>query len=300
MQKTRKQTAYLELHTAVFLFGFTGILGRLISLDAGMLVWNRLWMTAILMFIYIKYIGVFRVLNWKEIKHIGAISLAIVVHWLLFYGAIKLANVSVAMICLSSITLFTAILEPILFKKAFSPVQLLFSVLVIVGVSFMANDQQQHFWGIMVGLGSAFFSALFTVLNKSIVNRYDSRLLSFYEMSLGFILLSILMPLYQLWVPQTNWIPSIDDWGYLILLSFFCTVVAFNLSLSSLRTISAFTVNLVINLEPVYGIALAFIVFKEHKQLGPGFYIGSVVILGTVLAEVLWKRYSEKKRLPRG
>ncbi len=301
MKPIENRAAYIELHTAVFLFGFTGILGRLISLDAGLLVWHRLWMTAVLMFIYVKYIGKFRILSWSEMLHIAIVSLAIVFHWILFYGAIKLASVSIAMICLSSITLFTALLEPLLFRKPFSPIQLVFSLLVIVGVSFMANDQQDQFVGILVGLASAFFSALFTVLNKFIVNKYDSRLLSLYEMGFGFILLTMLMPVVNIWLPQGDWLPGNSDWGYLFLLSFFCTVVAFNLSLSSLRSLSAFTVNLAINLEPVYGIALAFLVFQEHKLLGTGFYIGSVLILATVVGEVLWKRYGAMVRssLPR-
>ena len=159
----------------------------------------------------------------------------------------------------------------------------------------MATDQQEHIVGILVGLASAFFSALFTVFNKSIVNRYDSRLLSLYEMSLGFILLTLFMPLVNIWFPQGSWLPISSDWGYLFLLSLFCTVIAFNLSLSSLRSLSAFTVNLAINLEPVYGIALAFLVFQEHKLLGSGFYIGAVLIMSTVIGEVLWKRSKEKK-----
>jgi drug/metabolite transporter (DMT)-like permease len=297
MSNKKNPTAYLELHSAVFLFGFTGILGKLITLDAGLLVWHRLWMTAVLMFIYVKFIGRFRILPWREFLQIGMISLAIVFHWILFYGSIKLANVSVAMICLSSITLFTAILEPIFFRRKISAPQIVFSLLVIVGVSFMATDQQEHIVGILVGLASAFFSALFTVFNKSIVNRYDSRLLSLYEMSLGFILLTLFMPLVNLWFPQGSWLPISSDWGYLFLLSLFCTVIAFNLSLSSLRSLSAFTVNLAINLEPVYGIALAFIVFHEHKLLGSGFYIGAVLIMSTVVGEVLWKRSKEKKEL---
>jgi drug/metabolite transporter (DMT)-like permease len=298
MTPIKSKTAYLELHTAVFLFGFTGILGKLIQLDAAMLVWHRLWMTAILMFIYVKYIGKFKVLPLKDTLQIAAISVAIVLHWILFYGAIKLASVSVAMICLSSITLFTALLEPIMFRKAFSPIQIIFSLLVIAGVGFMAVDQQHQVVGIIVGLASAFFSALFTVLNKSIVHRYDSRLLSLYEMGFGFLLMTPLLPLVDIWLPIGNAIPVLSDWGYLLLLSLFCTVVAFNLSLSSLRSLSAFTVNLVINLEPVYGIALAFLVFSEHKLLGPGFYIGSILIMATVLGEVFWKRYSSSK-LPR-
>jgi drug/metabolite transporter (DMT)-like permease len=294
MSSANTKRAYIELHAAVFLFGFTGVLGDVISLEATMLVWHRMWMTAIMMFIYVWFIGRWKRLHWPETLKIASVSLAIVIHWILFYASIKLASVSVAMICLSSITLFTALLEPIILKKPFSKIELLFSILVIVGVYFMAEDQKNHIVGIFVGLASAFFSALFTVLNKQLVSRYDSRLLSLYELGAGFILLTLLLPVTEFFIPVTSYIPTQDDWFYLFLLSFFCTVVAFNLSLSSLRFLSPFTVNLAINLEPVYGIALAFVLLKEYRELGVGFYVGAFFILSAVLAEIIWKRYQKK------
>jgi drug/metabolite transporter (DMT)-like permease len=294
MSNTNSRSAYLQLHLAVFLFGFTGVLGDIISLDATMLVWHRMWMTAIMMFIYVWFIKKWKVLGAVETLKIAGVSLAIVIHWILFYASIKLASVSVAMICLSSITLFTALLEPIILKKSFSKIELLFSILVIVGVYFMADDQKHQIVGILVGLASAFFSALFTVLNKQLVDRYDSRLLSLYELSAGFLLLTLLLPVTSFFIPVTSYFPTSTDWFYLFLLSFFCTVVAFNLSLSSLRFLSPFTVNLAINLEPVYGIALAFVLLKEYRELGSGFYIGAFFILSAVIAEVVWKRYQKK------
>lgn len=294
MQPELTRRAYLQLHTAVFLFGFTGILGELIRLDATLLVWYRMGMTVLLMFVYVWWIGQWKWLSAREVLRIAGVSTAIVVHWILFYGSIKYASVSVAMICLSSITLFTALLEPLLLKRRFSMWEGLFSLVVIAGVFFMAEDQQQHGFGIAIGLASAFFSALFTVLNKQLVGKYDSRLLSLYELGAGFILLSVALPLLLEWIPSEVLYPDASDWFYLFLLSFFCTVVAFNLSLSSLRHLSPFTVNLAINLEPVYGIALAFLFFAEYRELGIGFYIGAALIMLALLGEALYKRFAQK------
>jgi drug/metabolite transporter (DMT)-like permease len=292
MNKSGNLRPYTELHTAVFLFGFTGILGQLIELNSNILVWHRLWMAAIGMLGYVLLIGKWRLLTAKEIVRITAVSSVIVVHWLLFYGSIKLASVSVAMICLSTIALFTAILDPLIHRKPIAKAELALSVFAVLGVTLMAEDQKQHLLGIAVGLASAFFSALFTVLNKSLVDRYDSRLLSFYELFTGFLLLCVLLPIVNVMMPLGKWTPSGSDWLYLALLSFFCTVIAFNLSLSSLRFLSPFTVNLSINLEPVYGIALAFVVFQEYRELGLGFYLGAGLILASVLADVVWKKLS--------
>jgi drug/metabolite transporter (DMT)-like permease len=292
MNKSGNLRPYTELHTAVFLFGFTGILGQLIELNSNILVWHRLWMAALGMLGYVLLIGKWRLLSAKEVVRITAVSSVIVVHWLLFYGSIKLASVSVAMICLSTIALFTAILDPLIHRKPIAKAELALSVFAVLGVTLMAEDQKQHLLGIAVGLASAFFSALFTVLNKSLVDRYDSRLLSFYELFTGFLLLCVLLPIVNVMMPLGKWTPSGSDWLYLALLSFFCTVIAFNLSLSSLRFLSPFTVNLSINLEPVYGIALAFVVFQEYRELGLGFYLGAGLILASVLADVVWKKLS--------
>jgi len=295
MVEKKTGTAYFQLHTAVFLFGFTGILGKLISLEATMLVWHRLWMTSILMFAYVWFTGKWKRLPAKEVLKIVAISATITLHWVLFYASIKYTSVSVAMICLSSITFFTALLEPVILRKPLSAIQLVFSAFVILGVYLMANGQQDQFNGIIIGLASAFFSALFTVLNKTILHNYDSRVLSLYEIMSGTVLLTLALPLINMYLPLEQLLPTADDWIYLFLLSFFCTVVAFNLSLSSLRHLTPFTVNLAINLEPVYGILLAFVVFNEYELLGPGFYMGSACILLAVLGEIAWKAYKSKK-----
>jgi len=260
-----------------------------------MLVWYRMWMTAIMMGVFVKMSGKMVLLPIKAIMHIAAISISIALHWVLFYASIKLASVSIAMVCLSSIALFTALLEPLILRQKFESVQIFFSLLVIIGVFLMAKEQKEQVVGIIIGLVSSFFSALFTVLNKTIIHKYDSRLLSYYEIGCGFIILTLLLPLINLFFPIGSIVPTNEDWWYLFILSFFCTVVAFNLSLSSLRFLSPFTVNLAINLEPVYGIILAFVVFKEYELLGTGFYIGSVIILISVVGETVWKRYKNWK-----
>jgi drug/metabolite transporter (DMT)-like permease len=254
-----------------------------------------MWMTAAMMGVFVTISGKMVALPFKAIMHIAAISISITLHWVLFYASIKLASVSIAMVCLSSIALFTALLEPFILKQKFESVQIFFSLLVIIGVFLMAKEQEEQLVGIIIGLVSSFFSALFTVLNKTIIHKYDSRLLSFYEIGSGFIILTLLLPLINLFFPIGSIVPTNEDWWYLFILSFFCTVVAFNLSLSSLRFLSPFTVNLAINLEPIYGIILAFVVFKEHELLGTGFYIGSVIILISVVGETIWKRYKNWK-----
>lgn len=290
MSESGLKKAYLELHLAVFLFGFTGILGKLIEVDATVLVWHRMWLTSIFMFLLVIVTKRWQWIPWKELPRIALISTLIATHWVLFYASIKLAGVSVAMICLSSITFFTALFEPLVFRTRFVPLHFFFSILVIVGIWLMANDQRDQTEGIIVGLLSAVFSSLFTVFNKRILPKYRPRMLSFVEISLGFIMLSILLPLFNLFFPMNFVLPSGEDWFYLLLLSFFCTVMAFNLSLNALTKLSAFTVNLAINLEPVYAIVLAFVFFKEYEMLGTGFYIGTVLILLSVAGDAFIRK----------
>ncbi|MCC6767848.1 MAG: DMT family transporter [Bacteroidia bacterium] len=279
--------AYAELHSAVFLFGFTGILGRLISLQAGVLVWHRLWMTALMMYLLTRLSGSFRLLSKAETLRLSLFSLAITFHWLLFYQTIKVAGVSVAMICLSAIAFFSALLEPLILRKSLSKTHLFFSSLVIAGIWLMVGTQHSALNGILLGLAAAFFSALFTVLNKTVVHKYDVRLLTLYELSAGFVALSILLPLMNSYWPTGDFIPNASDWLYLFLLSSFCTVLAFSLSIKSLKVLSPFSVNLAINLEPVYGIALAFWLFNEYELFGPNFYWGAALIFLAVSGDIL-------------
>jgi len=294
IQKPAVSKNLIILHVTVFIWGFTGILGALISIDAVNLVWYRVLIAFMSLYGYLLYKKVSIRVSRNAFFKLFFTGAIVAAHWILFFQSIKLSTVSVTLVTLSSLTLFTAILDPLIHRKPVAKAELLLSAFAVVGVALMAEDQKQHMLGIAVGLASAFFSAWFTVLNKSLVERYDSRLLSFYELFTGFLLLCILLPIVNLIMPLGKWTPSGSDWLYLILLSFFCTVVAFNLSLSSLRFLSPFTVNLSINLEPVYGIALAFWVFKEYRELGTGFYLGAGIILCSVLADAFWKQRKRK------
>lgn len=289
MEKQQTKRALFELHTSVFLFGFTGILGRLIEVGETQLVFNRMWMTAIMMGILVSIKGKIPRYSLKDLLIIAGISSAIGIHWILFYGSIKYGSVSVAMVCLSAITIFTVVLEPLFFKQKFSFLRLSFALVAMLGMAIMADELRDQLKGIIIGLAAAFFSALFTILNKRIIHRFDSRALSFYEMLLGFVVLSALIPVIDVFLPVKWIVPSVSDWVYLLILSFFCTTLAFNLSLSSLRFLSPFTVNLAINLEPIYGILLAFAIFKEYTLLGPGFYLGAGIVMLAVFGESLWK-----------
>lgn len=297
---TEQKKAYWMLHSAVFLFGFTGILGQLITLEESLLVWYRMGLTAIMMFAYIKLIGVFKILPFEELKKIASVAMLITFHWLTFYGSIKYGSVSVAMICLSSLALFTALLEPLINKTKLRQEELIFSVIALAGIVVMFRSLSNQWLGIILGLISAVFSALFTIFNKSLIKYYDARLLSFYEISSGFLMLTILLPVISIVLPFDHFVASSSDWLWLLILSLFCTVLAFNLSLSSLRHLTPFTVNLAINLEPVYGIALAFMIFNEHKMLNFGFYVGSALIMLSVLAEMYMKRRKTKTIITQG
>ncbi|MFN4124094.1 MAG: DMT family transporter [Flavobacteriales bacterium] len=296
--------AYIYLHTAVFLFGFTGILGDVISLQETMLVWHRMWMSALLMFLVVVLAGKFKLINSKEFRPIAFASFFIALHWVTFYGSIKYASVSVAMVCLSTITLFTAVLEPIILRKRFMPSELVLSFSVMLGVAVIAGSMEGQLTGVILGIAAAILSAVFTILNKSLISRYDSRLLSFYEIGIGFLILTVLLPMVNVVSPLTSLWPTPMDWLYLFLLSSFCTVLAFNLSLLSLRSLSPFTVNLVINLEPVYGILLAFVLLKEHKSLNWGFAAGAIIIVGSVLMHTIIKiksgQLDKKSKLQQG
>jgi drug/metabolite transporter (DMT)-like permease len=289
MMKNAPLSAYFFLHSAVFLFGFTGVLGQLISLQETMLVWHRLWMSALLMLFVVISAKKFVRISMTEFKPMAVAALFITLHWIAFYGSIKYANVSIAMVCLSTITLFTALLEPLMLRKPFQLSEVFLSLFVLLGVAVIAGALEGQITGIILGVIAAVLSAVFTILNKNLVSRYDSRLLSFYELGTGFLLLTILLPLIHFISPIERIIPNVDDWFYLFLLSLFCTVLAFNLSLKALRELSPFTVNLVINLEPVYGILLAFALFKEHKQLNSGFAIGALIIMFSVALHTLMK-----------
>ena len=279
--------ALLQIHTAVLLWGFTGVLGRAISLSAPVLVWYRMLLTAVFMAVILTYRG-----QWVKIARKDMIQLTLVgclmgLHWVAFYGAIKFANASIALICLSTASIFTSLLDPWVNKGRYDIKELLLGLLALLGVYMIYRYQQVFSLGILFGVIAAVLSSVFTVLNKRVAHKYPARTMVFYEMSTGWILISLLIPFQLYYATDTAVLPTATDWIWLVILSLCCTVWAQSLALNALKHISSFTATLSVNLEPVYGIILAFIFFEENKELNSGFFIGmSLICLSVVLQTV--------------
>ena len=277
----------IKLHLAVFLWGFTGVLGRLISLNEGLLVWYRILITIITLFIILWRQGGLVRLPRKMMLQLFGIGGIVALHWVFFYGAIKVSNISITLICLSSSGLITALLEPFIVGSKFSFREVALSLMGIVGIYLIFHFDSKFQKGIIVAMIATALSVTFSVLNKRLVNNVPPKTIILYELTGGWLLLTLLMPLYLRIFPPLSLFPSTLDWGWLLLLSWVCTVLAMDLSLQALRHMSVFTQNLTLNLEPVYGIILAFIVFKENKNLNASFYVGFGLIALSVAFQMV-------------
>lgn len=279
--------AFVQLHIAVFLAGFTGILGRLITLNEGWLVWYRLLLSTLFLWLIVLFRGQKVTLGSKDMRDLFGVGAIAALHWVSFYGSIKAANVSIALVCFSSIGFFTALLEPLIFRTRPRVPEVLLGLLVMAGIFLIFQFDPAYKSGIAIGLVSALLGSIFPILNRRLLLRIEPQVATRYEISGGLLFLTMLMPFYQHFVPSPRLLPTPLDWLWLLVLSALCTVLAFNLSMSALRKISAFTVNLTFNLEPVYGIALAFLVYREDRYLGQGFYAGFGCIMLAILLQML-------------
>ncbi|MFN5357695.1 MAG: DMT family transporter [Bacteroidota bacterium] len=288
--------AFLQLHAAIFLAGFTGILGRLIELNEVLLVWYRMMFAAFALLLITIITKKIIKLHFSEMLRLIGIGGIVALHWVFFYGSIKYSNVSVSLVCFSAIGFFSALLDPLLSKRKFEWIELLLGLMVVIGLYLMFHFDPHFRTGILFGMISSLLAAIFPILNKKMMDKHQPEIITFYEMSGGFFLLTILLPFYLAFFPTEYLYPSTSDLIWLLVLSLFCTVLAFNLSIRSLTKISPFTVNLSFNLEPVYGIALAFIFFKEYEEVGIPFYIGIAIIFLTVVLQTLrvYKQASTK------
>ena len=284
--------SYLHLHLIVFIWGFTAVLGALISLDAVPLVWYRMSMASvfILLFIWIKRIP-FKLPLKILIGFIFA-GLIITLHWLTFFKAIKVSNISVTLACLSTGAFFTSLLEPLLHGRKVILYEVFFGVLVIVGLGIIFKVEGNYIQGILFALSSAFLSALFSVINSKYAKLYNPSVVSFYEILSGVVFLSA----YFLFIGGFDaafFKLSFKDWMYLALLSSICTAYAFIASVKVMKFLSPYTVMLTINLEPIYGIILAVIVFQDKEKMSIEFYIGVLIILSTVIMNGIIKYYKK-------
>ena len=282
--------AYLQIHTAVILFGFTGILGDLIDLPKPTLVWWRMGLAcigllALPLFTRGKgFVQKSRNIPAKRKLTMFGIGGIIAVHWITFFGGIALTNVSVALACMATASFFTAILEPLIIGRKFKWYELALGIVVVPGVMLIYRSTDFEFWGILVSLISAFLAALFSILNKKYVTEYDTTAVTFVELGSGWVILSLFLPFFYHFSEPMAFLPQGWDLLWLSLLAFACTSFAFVISLAALRVLSTFVTNLTINLEPVYTIILAFFLFAEHKELDILFYPGAGIIILAVFA----------------
>lgn len=287
--------AFFQLHISVFLAGFTGILGRLIDLNEGLLVWYRLFITSVTMWIVYSLTGQLRRIPVKDIARLSGIGFLAALHWVTFYGSVKYANVSVALVCFSAVGFFTAILEPVLLRVRFKPVEVLLGIVVMAGIYLIFHFDPQYKTGILLGIFSALLIAVVIILLKQLVKRINPETLLTYQLSGGLLILTLLMPLYLYRFPTSYIFPDANDWMWLLVLSWFCSVIAFRFSAYALKKLSAFTVNLTFNLEPVYGILLAFLVYRENELLSRWFFIGFALIAAALVIHV-WMLLLEQRK----
>jgi len=274
--------SYLHLHLIVFIWGFTAILGELITLDALPLVWFRMLLAVGFIILFMAYKKTNFVVPRKTIFGFLLLGLVIALHWLTFFKAIKVSNVSVTLACLSTGAFFTSFLEPILYRRKVIWYEVLFGLVVVGGLYIIFNVEGDYYLGIILALTSAFLSALFSVINGKYAKMYDSTVISFYELTGGVLCFSVYLLLSNSFSKEF-FILQPSDWIYLLILSSICTAYAFIASVKVMKFISPYTVMLTINLEPVYGIILALLIFKDKEKMSSEFYFGAILILITVI-----------------
>jgi len=290
------QKAYLQLHVAVLFFGFTAILGndKLISLPAISTVWWRVLFTSASLFFLIRFGKSLRTIPRKYIWQYLVIGVIVALHWICFFGSVKLAGASsLTLVCMATGAVFTAIIEPLVLKTKFQKKDLLLGLMVIPGMALVVGNVPFEMWtGIVVGLISAFLASVFAVWNKLIIDKADPMDITFLEMSSGWLFISLILPFVIHFDDSIAFIPKGWDWGYLLMLALGCTTFAYVLSLRALKYLSAFTSTLTINLEPVYGILMAYFLLGE--KLSTGFYWGVLIILGAVFLNPFFSKATDK------
>lgn len=282
------------LHFVVLIFGFTGILGKLINVPSENLVWYRMGMASIALAAYLWFKGKSFKMTGRGIVVSTFTGGIIAAHWIFFFESIKQSNVSITLAALATSSLFTSLLEPIFFRRKIKVYELFLGSLVIFGLYFIFQFETELSIGLLLGLIAAFLASLFTVINGLLIKQYDSVRISFYELSGGTLAISLYL-LMQTEMVWADFEMSISDFWYILILSILCTAFAFVASVKVMEELSPFTLSLSINLEPVYGILLAVLFFGDEEKMSIGFYFGTLMILTALFINVLAKRRRLKK-----
>ncbi|APY09852.1 EamA family transporter [Seonamhaeicola sp. S2-3] len=287
---------YLHLHLLVFIAGFTAILGELITITAIPLVWYRMIMASILMFVYIKIAKVKLSIRPKSVLKLSIAGIIIAAHWITFFGAIDEANISIALAMFSTGAFFASLIEPVVYKRKIIWYEILFGLIVITGVIIITQSEIKYLSGIILGISSAFLSSLFAVLNGSFLKQHTATVISFYEFLSGVIFISLYLLFTTEGFNLAFFKLSTSDFLYLLILASVCTAYAFIASVHVMKHISPYTVVLTYNLEPIYGILIALMLFPESEKMSASFYYGALLIITTIILNGILKNSQKLKR----
>jgi len=279
------KNSYFILHLAVVFLGLSGVFGKVITLNEGILTWYRVFFSAIILFFILKWYKIPLNLAFKEKLHIAKNGLFLTASWLLFYASIKYANISIGVICYCMASFFTAIIAPIINKTKPKLSEFLLSGLTLCGIALIFHFDTSHQLGIIFGIISPAFASLYAVNNERLTKKYNAICINYYQMVGGTIGLACLLPFYMQHYPISTFIPNALDIFNLIILSLCCTVGVYLAFTEILKKISAFTLNLSLNLEPVYAILIAFLFLNEAKELNLSFYAGLFLVVSSVLLQ---------------
>jgi len=284
MDETKK--GFIQLHLSVLLAGFTGLFGKLITLNEVDIVWYRMLFTTSILLVFT---GLPKV-GWKKFLELSGCGALLGLHWMLFYGSIKASNVSIGVVCFSLIGFFTAIFEPLILKRRFSWMELLLSLITLAGVLCIFSFDSRYRYGIMIGVVSSAVCALYVIFNKRASVGVRSRDVLMSQMSGGLVAVSAIIPVYLRFFPSSQAVVVLPEGGnlwFMLCHALFCTVGMYLLQIQALKRLSAFTVNLTYNLEPCYTIILAFLIFGEGREVNFSFYLGIAMIVASVLLQTL-------------
>lgn len=273
---------YLLLHLIVFIWGFTAILGALITIDAIPLVFFRMGLAVLFIAIYFLVKKKSFYLDKTGVVKFLFTGIIIALHWIFFFKAIKVSNVSVALVTMSTGAFFTSLIEPLFFKRRIKLLEIILGFIVILGLYIIFNFESQYKLGIIYALISSFLGSLFAVLNGLFIKRYDANRISFYQLLFGVLFVTVYL-FFNNSFSASFFDLSKSDWMYLVVLSSICTAYAFIASVKVMEFLSPYTVMLTVNLEPIYAIILALFIFGDKEKMNPEFYLGAGIVLGVVL-----------------
>lgn len=290
---------YLSLHFIVLIWGFTAILGLLIQIPSVEVVFYRTLLASLGLFVLLKFWK--RPLRINTKKHIWIIlgtGVLIAAHWILFFLSARISNASVCLAGMATCSLWTSLIEPISQGRKIKGFEVMLSIIAFIGIGVIFNVEFDYLLGLLTAVLSAFIASVFTVINGRLTKTYDPYVITFYEMIGACTATALFFPIYGTYFADgLSLNPSTSDWLYLSVLAIVCTVYAYSISVELMKRLSAFSINLVVNLEPVYGIILALIIFGDSEEMSPGFYLGTLLILTSVLLYPLLNRRYKKKAL---